>query len=324
MTDTLSDVLRAVRLQGAVFFQVEASTPWVSEAADQEKIASHIGPGVEHVIPYHVVTEGSCWGGIIGEPAIQLQAGDILVFPQGDPHALSSSPGLRGKKARLPDHPTEHRLPLLVSLNGGGAERTHLICGFLGCDAQPFNPLLGALPRVIHLRVSEYDGRIVRPFVEIALAESMQMTSGAECVLARLSELLFIEVVRRHVAKLPPENVGWLAGLRDEYIGRALQRLHAHPAHRWSLEDLAKECGVSRSVLAERFTRVVGSPPMQYLADWRMQLAASLLRSSSASLAEIAERVGYGSETALSHAFKRRLGIAPAPYRRGEPIAARN
>jgi AraC-like DNA-binding protein len=323
MTDTLSDVLRAVRLQGAVFFSVEASTPWVSEAADPDNIAPHIGPGVEHVIPYHVVTEGSCWGGILGEPAIELHAGDIIVFPQGDAHALSSGQGMRGEKATLPKPGTPLRLPVPVSLNGGGAERTHLICGFLGCDARPFNPLLGSLPRVIHLRGSDHDGRILRPIVEIALSESTAMSSGGDAVLARLSELLFVEVVRRHVARLPPENVGWLAGLRDEHIGRALQRLHAQPAHPWSLDDLAKECGVSRSVLAERFMRLVGLPPMQYLADWRMQLAASLLRSTTASLAEIAERVGYGSETALSHAFKRRLGVAPAPYRRGEPIAAR-
>jgi AraC-like DNA-binding protein len=323
MTDTLSDVLRAVRLQGAVFFSVEASTPWVSEAADPDNIAPHIGPGVEHVIPYHVVTEGSCWGGILGEPAIELHAGDIIVFPQGDPHALSSTAGMRGKKATLPDRATPLRLPVPVSLNGGGAEHTHLICGFLGCDARPFNPLLGSLPRVIHLRGSDHDGRILGPIVEIALSESTAMSTGGDAVLARLSELLFVEVVRRHIARLPPENIGWLAGLRDAHIGRALQRLHAQPAHPWTLEDLAKACGVSRSVLAERFTRLVGSPPMQYLADWRMQLAASLLRSTTASLAEIAERVGYGSETALSHAFKRRLGVAPAPYRRGEPISPR-
>jgi AraC-like DNA-binding protein len=154
--------------------------------------------------------------------------------------------------------------------------------------------------------------------VELAVAESNQERAGGECVLSKLSELLFVEVVRRYIAQMPPETVGWFAGMRDENVGRALQRLHERPSHDWSLEELGKECGLSRSVLAERFAQLVGVPPIQYLAQWRIQLAASLLRSGKSSLAEIADRVGYGSEAALSRAFKRQVGVAPAFYRTGK------
>jgi AraC-like DNA-binding protein len=317
MMDTLSDVLRAVRLTGAVFFSVDATTPWVAETPGGKAVGPHIMPGVEHVIEYHVVTSGSCWGGIVDEPAVKLSAGDIIVFPQGDSHVMSSAPGMRG----APDFESfrtlnQGRLPLSVSLRGGGPERTQLVCGFLGCDARPFNPLLATLPRVMHLRAQANDTAL-RMLVDLALAESETQRAGGECVLSRLSELLFVEVVRRYVAQLSPDGVGWFAGLRDPHIGLALRRLHERPAHDWSLDELAKDCGVSRSVLAERFAHLVGVPPIQYLAQWRIQLAASLLRGSRASLAEIAERVGYGSETALSRAFKRQVGVAPALYRRG-------
>jgi len=212
---------------------------------------------------------------------------------------------------------TRQRVPLTMSIHGGGPDRARLVCGFLGCDARPFNPLLDALPRVIHLRAAEGDD-VLRKLVELAVVESAEPRPGGDCALSRLSELLFVEVVRRYVAQLPVEGVGWFAGLRDDNVGRALGKLHQRPAHDWSLEELARACGLSRSVLAERFAELVGIPPIQYLAQWRIQLAASLLRSGKASLAEIADRVGYGSEAALSRAFKRQLGIAPALYRRAE------
>ncbi|HYP86868.1 MAG TPA: AraC family transcriptional regulator, partial [Polyangiaceae bacterium] len=212
---------------------------------------------------------------------------------------------------------SQRRVPLAMSIEGGGPEKARVICGFLGCDARPFNPLLATLPRVIHLRARPADD-VLRSLVELAVIESAQPRPGGDCALSRLSELLFVEVVRRYVAQLPPGGVGWFAGLRDENVGRALQKLHQRPTHDWSLEGLAKECGLSRSVLAERFAHLVGVPPIQYLAKWRIQLAASLLRSGKSSLAEIADQVGYGSEAALSRAFKRQVGIAPALYRRAE------
>ncbi len=316
MLDTLSEVLRAIRLTGAVFFAVDASAPWVAETPSGAEVGPFIMPGVEHVIEYHVVAEGSCWGGVVDEPAIKLHAGDIIVFPQGDSHVMSSAPGMRGEPSLEAMRAAgTGRLPLAMSIDGGGADKTRLVCGFLGCDARPFNPLLATLPRVIHLRAGAGDDTL-RRLVELAVAESAQPRPGGDCALSRLSELLFVEVVRRYVAQLPPEGVGWFAGLRDENVGRALAKLHQAPAHDWSLEELAKACGLSRSVLAERFAQLVGVPPIQYLAQWRIQLAASLLRSGKSSLAEIAERVGYGSEAALSRAFKRQVGVAPALYRR--------
>ncbi|HVY30298.1 MAG TPA: AraC family transcriptional regulator [Polyangiaceae bacterium] len=317
MIDTLSDVLRAIRLSGAVFFKVEATTPWAAEAPAGAQVAPFIMPGVDHVIEYHVVTRGTCWGGIVNEPAIRLEEGDVICFPQGDAHVISSDPGMRGQPNVEAFRAVTHdRVPVSLSINGGGSGKTQLVCGFLGCDSKPFNPLLGTLPRVIHLRGR--DGDSLPRLVELAVAESTEPRAGGDCVLSKLSELLFVEVVRRYVAELPPEGIGWFAALRDDNIGRALQNLHQHPAHDWSLEELGKECGLSRSVLAERFAQLVGAPPMQYLARWRIQLAASLLRSGKASLAEIADQVGYGSEAALSRAFKREVGVAPAFYRRGD------
>lgn len=315
MTDTLSDVLRAVRLTGAVFFDVRASAPWVADSAPASAIAPHIRQGVEHVVAYHLVTAGSCWAGLINERAVYLEAGDIIVFPHGDPHVVSSAPGMRGG----PDVAAMDlcQLPVLISIQGTGPAEAHLTCGFLGCDARPFNPLLATLPRMIHLSANGNVHSVVRHLVELAVEESRVPRPGSECVLAKLSELLFIEVVRRFVSELPAESVGWFAGLRDPSIGRALELLHQRPAYPWGLDELAREIGVSRSVLAERFAHFVGIPPMQYLARWRIQLAATQLRTTQSSLAEIAERVGYGSEAALSRAFKRQLGVAPAQYRRG-------
>lgn len=316
MMDTLSDVLRAVRLNGAVFFAVDATTPWVAETPASAAIAPFIMPGVEHVIEYHVITHGTCWANIVDEPAIQLHAGDVIVFPQGDAHVMSSAPGMRGEASVEAFRGLAHeRLPVSISFNGGGREQARLVCGFLGCDARPFNPLLSTLPRVIHLSGHAQDGAL-RHLVDLAVRESKEPRAGGDCVLSKLSELLFVEVVRRYVSELPPEGVGWFAGLRDKNIGIALQRMHQRPTHDWSLEELGKEAGLSRSVLAERFAELVGIPPMQYLAQWRIQLAASLLRASNSTLAEIAERVGYGSEAALSRAFKRHVGVAPALYRR--------
>jgi AraC-like DNA-binding protein len=322
--DALSEVLRAVRLTGAVFFAVDARAPWVAETPAGRDLGPHIMPGVEHVIQYHVLTAGTCWAGIVDEAPIQLSAGDVIVFPHGDPHVLSSAPGMRarpnydaleqGRTSRLP-------IPLHEG-PGGGPKVAEVICGFLGCDARPFNPLLDTLPRMLHVPRGATSGGLVEPFIKLALAESSAHNAGGECVLARLSELLFVEVVRRYVAGLPAENAGWLAGLRDDSVGRALGHLHRRPAHGWTLEELAREIGVSRSVLAERFAFFVGVPPMQYLAQWRMQLAATLLSTTSHGLAEIAERVGYGCEAALSRAYKRWVGVAPADWRRGKRKAA--
>ncbi len=318
-TDTLSDVLRAVRLTGAVFFSVDASTPWVAEAPPAREIGAHLMPGVDHVIEYHVMKRGSAWGGIVGEEPVRLETGDVIVFPQGDAHVLASAPGMRAPAGRPVVAPRPGmRLPIAIRHEGGGAERAQVVCGFLGCDTRPFNPLLEALPRVIHVPRRGAEDSVFGQLVALAVTESAVQAAGSESMLARVSELLFVEVVRRYVATLPPEHRGWLAGLRDERIGRVLGMLHHRPAHPWGVDELAHEVGMSRSNLAESFTNLVGIPPMQYLAQWRMQLAATLLSTTSSSLAEVAERVGYGSEAALSRAYKRAVGVAPADWRRGK------
>jgi AraC-like DNA-binding protein len=324
-TDVLSEVLRAVRLTGAVFFNVEGSAPWVAEAPEARIVAPMVMPGAEHVIEYHVVTKGSCWGGLVGEAPLKLETGDVIVFPQGDAHTMSSAPGMRGPM-ELDNFrkPQDGQLPVALSINPSTPVTTQLVCGFIGCDARPFNPLLTTLPRVISVsQKTAESGVLLEQLVRLAVTESSGRKAGSETMLARLSELLFIEVVRSYCESLPSETKGWLAGLRDEVIGRTLSILHDRPAEPWSLEDLAKEVGLSRSMLAERFHAYVGTPPMQYLARWRMQLAASLLSGTSLTLAEVAERVGYGSEAALSRAFKRLVGAAPSAWREGvRPDAA--
>jgi AraC-like DNA-binding protein len=317
-TDTLSDVLRAVRLTGACFFDVHATAPWVAETPSAREITHLIMPGSDHVIEYHLLVSGSCYGGLTGEASERLEAGDLIIFPQGDPHVMSSAPGMRA----VPDlsefrRPQGEQLPFTVQPGGGGDPAT-LVCGFLGCDARPFNPLLATLPRVILVRREQLADRPLQSLIQVAVAESRARRAGSECVLARLSELLFVEAVRLYVETIPPEQSGWLAGLRDPHVGRALAALHDRPGHAWTLDDLAQEVGLSRSLLAERFQHFVGHPPMQYLAKWRMQLAAERLRNTTDTIAEIADRIGYGSESAFSRAFKRLVGIAPNAFREGE------
>jgi AraC-like DNA-binding protein len=316
--DALSDVLRTVRLTGAIFFDVAATAPWVAEQVPREMILPKILPGAEHLIAYHVVTEGRCFATIIGGESIALEAGEVIVFTKGDPHVMSSSPGMRADA--LPpdalDGVAGSQLPFVINYGGDGPISTKLVCGFLACDAQPFNPLLDNLPPVIKAGDKQgSDAGWLSQFIRVAMIESADKRAGGESVLAKLSELMFIEVVRRHLEALPPEQAGWLAGLRDPFIGRALSLLHAKHARSWTIEELAKEVGLSRSVLAERFTGLVGVPPMQYLAKWRMQIAAGLLSGGGTNMATIAAETGYGSEAAFSRAFKKVVGVPPSAWR---------
>ena len=316
-TDVLSDVLRAVRLTGAVYFSVDASAPFAAEALPARDVAPYVMPGAEHVMEYLLVSRGTAWGGIVGEEPQRLEEGDIIVFPQGDPHVMSSHPGIRGTQSleTYRRHPGT-QLPFILHEEGGGGPRTELVCGFLSCDRRPFNPLLATLPRTLKVRSREGGGWL-ESLVHLAVTESTGERTGAETVLARASELMFVEVVRRHLATLPPDQTGWLAGLRDPFVGRALAALHDRPADPWTVESLAKEAALSRSALAERFTHLIGEAPMQYLTRWRMQLAATLLRSRNVSVFEAATEVGYASEAAFSRAFKKVVGVPPAAWREG-------
>lgn len=320
--DVLSDVLRRVRLSASLFFFVQASSPWVAEAPAAALLAPIILPRAQHVVSYHVVLDGSCFCELEGEPALQLHAGDVLVIPHGDRYALSSHPGMLGS---YPEHAvldayrhlTARSLPDPFNLSEGGGEpeQRRVLCGFLGCDALPFNPVLVHLPRRLVIRRSEGERDRLGHLIALAAAEARDREAGSECVLLRISELLFIEVVRRHLTTLRAGQKGWLAGLNDPTVGRALALLHERPRERWTVEELAKSAGVSRSLLAGSFTEVVGQPPMAYLARWRMQLAGTLLRESRAKVSAVALEVGYDSEAAFSRAFKSWVGVPPAVWR---------
>ena len=323
-TDALSDVLSAVQLSGSVFFDVTAKSPWVAEAPPAAQIADGVMPGAQHVIEYHVVTRGTCWislvGDIVFEP-VNLEEGDIAVIPQGDPHVVSSAPGMRAEP-NLEAHrrPEDvNALPFAIQTGGDGPSDTHVICGFFSCDARPFNPLLDSLPRFMRFSRDASHGShsLLDHFIRLATAETGNKRAGSQSVLNRLSELMFVEVIRMHMDQLPNNNTGWLAGLRDPLVGRALTLLHARPAHVWTLEELASEAAASRSALADRFTQIVGCPPIQYLTQWRMQIAAKRLAEPGVKIAAVAHEVGYESEAAFSRAFKKFVGRSPSQWRTG-------
>lgn len=321
-TDALSDVLSAVRLSGSVFFDVTATAPWVAEAPPAAKIANQVMPGAQHAMEYHVVTRGSCWITLVGEAEfepIKLREGDIAVIPHGDPHVVSSAPGMRAEPDldmhRRPED--DNALPFAFRTGSEGASDTHLICGFFSCDARPFNPLLDSLPRFLQLRRDESQASqsLLDQFIRFAKVETRNKRAGSQSVLNRLSELMFVEVVRLHMDQLENNSTGWLAGLRDPLVGRVLTLLHARPAHAWTLEELAVQACASRSALADRFSRVVGCPPIQYLTQWRMQIAAKRLTDPGVKVAAIAHEIGYDSEAAFSRAFKKVVGHSPSQWR---------
>lgn len=315
--DPLSDLLRVVRLDGAYFYAVEASEPWSVEALPARKLSPPIMPASEHLISYHVLTEGRCFGGLVGEEQIEMLAGDVIVFPHGDPHVMSSGPGVRVGEDLQTTPPD--RFPFTIRMGETGTLGASFFCGFLGCDRRPFNPLIASLPRRMHMRGMSIGW--ISGFLRQVHEESRLGRAGSDCVLTKMAELMFIEVLRRYLEDLPPGQTGWLAGLRDEMVGQALTLLHSRPAHPWTLAELAKEVASSRSSLAKRFNDLVGQPPMQYLAQWRMQVAANLLDRSGAKVSAIGSDVGYDSEAAFSRAFKKATGIAPGAWRDSRRLA---
>jgi AraC-like DNA-binding protein len=324
--DTLSDVLRSVRLRGAVFYYLSFGREWAAETPPAREIAGAVLPGAEHVMEYHVMIKGGGWAAIVGESPVRLEAGDIVMFPHGDAHVLSSAPGIR--PTRLSSEwvyatrnepkpiPIGAHTPNESSYESPAPELpNNVACGFLGCDLRPFNPLIAALPRLLHLTAPS-DGAWIGQAMHHAIQASRNKRPGGEAVLERISEMMFVDAVRRHVERLPEEGTGWLAGLRDRHVGRALALIHENPSRAWTIDGLANEIALSRSAFYDRFMRLIGQPPMQYLTQWRMQVAANLLRQSRAPVASIALDVGYESEAAFSRAFKRLVGTPPASWRR--------
>jgi AraC-like DNA-binding protein len=313
--DPLSDLLRVVRLDGAYFFLVEAAAPWSVEALPAKELRPRILPSAEHLISYHILTEGRCYGGLVDQEPVELLPGDAIVFPHGDAHVMSSGSGYQSRLNGL----KPARFPETVVLGGPGPRTASLVCGYLGCDLGPFNPLIASLPRRMHVRGLSnawFDG-----FTRQLTGEAQRGCAGADGVLTRLAEVMFLEVLRRHLEELPPGQTDWLAGLRDEVVGRALGLIHARPNHPWTLPELAREAASSRTNLARRFTELVGQPPMQYLARWRMQVAANLLSASCAKVSTVGTEVGYDSEAAFSRAFKKATGLAPGAWRAARRVA---
>ena len=304
--DALSEVLGVIRLTGAVFLEMELRAQWSYLTAPARAIADVLMPEADHVIPYHLLPEGTCYVRLLDGEFVELSAGDLVMFPAGDRHVLATV-----SDASLQLAPTEITGESLSSLkrneivpfkSGDNGSATRIVCGYLACDKRLAEPILLSLPRL--LKVSMRDG------------STAAWVRSSAMILARLSEVLFAEAIRQHMDTLPPEETGWLAALRDRYVGRALALIHEQPAHPWTVETLAHKVALSRSALGQRFTALIGRPPMEYLMRWRILLAARELRQSGAPIVDIAAGVGYESEAAFNRAFKREFGSPPAAWRR--------
>lgn len=318
--DALSDVLRVVQLTGAVYLDAAFSAPWSILVPAESPICRAYLPPSERVVSFHLVTEGTCWATLAKDrgSAVQVEAGELLVIPQGATHLLGSSTDL----------PAELMAPLLANqvetapgevmtlTHGGGGAVTRMVCGFLAAQDIWRNPLLSSLPRLFKIDMRGSGASWLESSLRFATEEAASARAGRATVLAKLAELLFVEAVRRYIDTMPDDHKGWLAGLRDRFIARALTLLHARPAYRWTVEELAYQVGMSRSALAQRFADVLGVPPMQYLTQWRLRLAAQRLRLADRPLASVAKDVGYDSEAAFNRAFRREFGVPPASWRK--------
>ena len=313
--DVLSEVLKVVKLQGALFYNGEFSSPWSFYSPDSRTVAPFVAPGARHVIIYHLLTEGRASARLMDGPRVTLEAGDIVIFPHGDAHILENGPSTKAvnmeqELARI------FAQGLKRSSSGGGGEITKFVCGFMACEPRLSQVFLSGLPPVFTVSIrNDASGRWLENSIRFSVNEADASRAGGEAVLAKLSEVLFVETLRTYIAHLPAEQTGWLAGARDLEVGKTLALMHQSPAHPWTLASLAKEAGLSRSVLAERFRHYLNEPPMAYLTRWRLQLGAQMLSSTSYSVAQIASEVGYESEAAFNRAFKREFETPPARFR---------
>ena len=320
--DVLSTILKTVRLEGAMFYNAEFSEPWSFRAPPSCQIAPHLADEPRHVIIYHLLTHGQAYANVEGGSRITLEAGDIVVFPHGDAHCMGNGRDVTPRdNSQLLDQIFAQGMKVVRM--GGGGPVTRFICGYLICDEQLSKAFLGGLPPIFKVNIgTDRSGQWLENSIRYSVGQAAEAHAGSEIVLAKLSEVLFVETIRRYVEMLPPNQTGWLAGARDAEVGGALALLHREPSAPWTIAELAKRVGVSRSVLAERFRHYLGVPPMSYLTRWRLQLGAQLLTSTSRSVAEIAVTVGYDSEPAFNRAFKREFGYPPARFRMKSKAAA--
>jgi AraC-like DNA-binding protein len=316
--DALSDVLRVAHLTGGVFLHAEFFAPWCIAARVEPAVCEPLLGSASHLILYHYVAEGELRIRVDGEDGegLVIRAGEVVLLPRNDLHLMGSDLSLPPTEGSdIIQLPKDGELYLIH--HGGTGERTRMVCGFLGCDSANGNLVISTLPPLLKLNVEQGGAaEWIRSTFQYAAAEVAAGRPGSETVLAKLSELLFVEAVRRYAEALPEGQTGWLAGLRDPYVARALALLHRDITRPWSVDELGREVGLSRSALADRFIRLIGVPPMHYLTNWRMQVASQKLRGTSASLAQIADMLGYGSDAAFSRAFKKTLGTSPAAWRR--------
>jgi AraC-like DNA-binding protein len=320
--DAFSEVLSGVRLKGAMFFRAEFSAPWRLSTPHCRVLAPVLAPGAPHIVVYHFVVEGAARARLDSGPDVELSPGDIVVFPHGDPHQLSAGPGTNPVEsgALLQRIATGDLSPMQA---GGGGAITRFVCGYLTLDPLLCGPILESLPPILKVNVrTDPAGHWLEQSILHLLEEAVSNRAGSDAMLAKLSEALFVDTVRRYVASLPDQTTGWLAGARDTVVGKSLALLHRQPEHPWTIAELATAVGVSRSALVARFTRFLSDPPMTYLTGWRLRLAAQALTSSSKGVADLAAAVGYESEAAFNRAFKRAFGVPPARYRRQTRKAA--
>jgi len=313
--DVLSEILKVVKLKGALFYNVEFSFPWCVRAASSRGLANHFKAGVEHVIVYHLLTEGRASIRLDSGQLITLNAGDLVMIPHGDPHIMENG------RATQPIDDSEQLGEVLAQgmklwRIGGGGEVTRVVCGYMACDPRLSQVFLSGLPPVFKISIrNDASGQWLEKSIRFSVDQTGRCDAGGEAVLAKLSEVLFVEALRAYITSLPPEQTGWLAGARDAEVSKALALMHQRPADPWTIASLAQQAGVSRSVLAERFRHFLGEPPMAYLMRWRLQLGAEMMTSTNYSVAQIASEVGYESEAAFNRAFKREFALPPARFR---------
>lgn len=314
-TDVLADMLRAVRLTGAVFLKAKFTEPFgvlSPRRYDPLVPMSHL----RHVSVFHLVASGGCMLETSGGVRRELSAGDLVLLPFAAEHKL-----WRGKAELVPASSIVSRDPkegVWTFEHGGGGLETRFVCGFIESAEMISAPVFRSLPEVLIERADDDAiGSGISGTIRELLARMDTLTPGAEMILGRMMELLFVEMLRRHTHRLPPDSKGLLGAINDPVVGRALQLLHANPARRWTADLLAREAGSSRTVLGERFNALLGRPPIDYLTAWRIQLAADRLRNGRDGIARIAAEVGYESEPAFNRAFKRVTGMTPGRWREG-------
>jgi len=314
--DAFSQILSGVKLNGAIFFTAEFSAPWGVSTPASKLMAPVIAPGAEHLVIYHLVIEGEASVELTDGQRTELQPGDVVIFPHGDAHHISSAAGVPrpfpnyGLNAKIQSRELS---PLKA---GGGGPTSRLVCGYMTCDPRLSRPVLSGLPPVFKVNIrTDASGSWLENSILHLVEEAASGRIGSEAMLAKLSEALFVDTIRRYVARLPEHQTGWLTGARDPIVGRSLELLHNRIAHPWTIADLASQTGISRSALVERFTRYLSEPPMTYLTRWRLRVAARALEKTSLGVADIAADVGYESEAAFNRAFKREFGQPPGRYR---------